>query len=230
MPISGVYSASGGPRAVLQPQMPHRRLQGPQTAAYGQRLPNVRRSDQAIEGAAEKRWEAGMSNSITTGQLKRLQVLYGQLARHSDAGSGRESRLEWASSLLTRPIASFSDLSLQEANQLIDTLQGQLGVHTPAKKRPMSRHAAEKAGTEGRRDQIHAETTIASAEDIARIDRGLELLGWSRAQFDEWLRSPRSPLGKRGSPTIRTLWDANRVWWALKGMAKHQGKWKGRMA
>jgi hypothetical protein len=171
-----------------------------------------------------------MSNPITSGQLKRLQVLYGQLSRHTDAGSNRESRLEWASNLLARPIASFSELSLQEANQLIDTLQGQLGVHAPAKKRRMSRHAAEKAGTEGRHDQIHAETTIVSAGDIARIDRALELIGWNRAQLEAWLLSPRSPLGKRSSAAIRTLWDANRVWWGLKRIAKAQGKWKGRLA
>jgi hypothetical protein len=98
----------------------------------------------------------------------------------------------------------------------------------------MSRRDAEKAATEGRHDQKHAEITVASASDIARVQRGIKLLGWDQTRFDAWLRSARSPLattvnGVRvapANPKISTLGEANKVWWALKRMAKHQGQGK----
>lgn len=170
---------------------------------------------------------------ISSGQLKRLQVLYGQLCRHTDQGHAdpkvaRESRLIWASGLIERPIASFSDLTQNDARHLIDTLQGQLGVPETKYKhsrravrrgnRRLDSHAAQKAGTEGRHDQIHNESTLVCAADLARIQYALDELGWNQAQLDAWLRSSRSPLGKRATPEIRTLGDANRVWWALKRM------------
>jgi hypothetical protein len=167
-----------------------------------------------------------MSNAISAGQMKRLQVLYGHLARHTQQGADRDARMAWAAELLQRPIDSFKDLTQQEATMLIDTLQGQLGIKTPAKKRRLDRDAAHRAGTEGRRGSSSNSATLASAEDWARIRYALGILGWSQEQLDAWLRSPKSPLGKRSSPAIRTLGDANRVWWALKNMAKSRGLWK----
>ncbi len=66
-----------------------------------------------------------MDNSIrkiTTGQMKRLQVLYGQLARYTQEGADRASRMAWASKLLLRTITSFNDLSEHDARHLIDTI------------------------------------------------------------------------------------------------------------
>lgn len=156
--------------------------------------------------------------------MKRLQVLYGQLARHTMEGADRASRLAWATLLVRRPIASFSDLTGEEARHLIDTLQAQMGVRVPAQKR-LDRDAAQRAGTEGRRGDATRSSTMVSAADLARIQYALDLLGWSAAQLDGWLRSPSSPLRGR-SPAIRTLGDANRVWWALKRMAQARGLWK----
>jgi hypothetical protein len=170
-----------------------------------------------------------MNQAINSKQMKRLQTLYGQLAAHVIEGSDRAARIQWASEQLGRSIASFRDLTAVEANQLIDGLQGQLGVKAPPKKR-LDRDAARRAGTEGRRGDAGQSVTMASAEDLARIQHGLDLLGWSQAQLDAWLRSPRSPLGRRANPSIRTLRDANRVWWALKGMAVNRGVWKERIA
>ena len=129
-----------------------------------------------------------------------------------------------------RAIASFSGLTQSEALQLIDTLQAQLGVRVPAKPRRRLRRAdAHKAGTEGRRGNETAETTLAGARDLARISYALDLLGWNQSQLDGWLRSSRSPLRRKASPEIRSLSDANfAVWWALKGMAKSRGVWKER--
>lgn len=172
-----------------------------------------------------------MEKAITTGQMKRLQVLYSQMARHTQQGADRASRLAWASQLLRRPIASFSDLTLADARHLIDTVQGQLGVKVPARPRRRLNHQdAQKAGTEGRRGHASDEITLAGPSEFARISYVLDLIGWNEAQFDGWLRSSRSPLSRKASPSIRTLGDANRVYWALKGMATARGLWKGRKA
>lgn len=156
---------------------------------------------------------------ITADQLKRLQVLYTQYERHSldCPGASRADRIAWASQQLGRPIASFRDLELVEAKRLIDSLQAQLGTRFPAKPRKLSRKAGQKAGTEGRRDQIHAETTLVSPGDFARIQREMRRLGWDEKRLQAFIQSPRSPLNHH--PTaIRTLGEANRVYWALKRM------------
>jgi hypothetical protein len=170
-----------------------------------------------------------MEQLISSGQLKRLQVLYGQLARHTLEGADRDARLRWASELLGRPVTSFRDLAQPDAGRLIDTLQGQLGVKaSPKRRKRLSREDAHKAGTEGRRGQEDRELTMAGPSEFARIQHALDLIGWNREQLEAWLRSPRSPLRHKSSPEIRTLGDANRVWWALKRMAIARGQWKGR--
>lgn len=171
---------------------------------------------------------------ITKGQLTRVQILYGQFsARSLDAGTAREARIAWASEQLGRAITSFSDLSKADATKLIDTLQGALGI-APTKPSRRARRDNKAAGTEGRKDGAANTRTIVSAEDLERIQDALTRLGWSAAQYEAWLRSARSPLaqkygGTRVAPTditLRTLRDANRVWWALKGMLKGRGLWK----
>jgi len=154
---------------------------------------------------------------ITGPALKRLQVLYRQFEAHSlDAGPTREDRLAWATARVGRQITSFSDLTVEDGIRLIDELQGLVGHKVPSKtpRRRLSRKNAEKAGTEGRRDQIHDETTMASAADIERIQKDLDRLGWDSARLEAFLRSPKSPT--RGRTQILTLADANKVHWALK--------------
>lgn len=158
-------------------------------------------------------------NEISKPQLRRLQVLYGQYVRHSlDAAPTREGRIAWASSRIGRPIDSFSDLTLDEGKKLIDGLQSALGVKLPSKtpRRRWNRRDAQKAGTEGRHDQAHDETTLVGDRDIRRIQRELDRLGWDQARLDAFLASPRGPNGR--STLIRTLGEANRVYWALKHM------------
>lgn len=172
---------------------------------------------------------------INAAQLKRLQTLYGQFAARSlDAGGSREARIAWASEQLGRTISSFSELSKHDATKLIDTLQGGLGIApSPRRKRPRSNSQA--AGTEGRRNRAADNMrTLPTQADLDRIQNALERLGWSKSQFEAWLRSVRSPLARkmgktRVAPTdvtLRTLHDCNRVWWALKQMLKDQGLWK----
>jgi hypothetical protein len=141
--------------------------------------------------------------NINPAQLKRLQVLYGQYERHSLdlSGKSREERLEWASERVGRKIASFKDLSLDEGRKLIDTLQGILQVKAPSK-------------TPRRRDQATNDVVLIGEGDLDRIKQQLTRLGWDQAQLERFLLGSRSPL--KGRAQLRTLSDANRVYWALK--------------
>lgn len=157
--------------------------------------------------------------NISAAALKRLQVLYRQYEAHSlDVGAAREDRLAWAGARIGRALASFSDLTVEEGISLIDGLQRMIGrkvpSKTPRRRRPLDRYASEKAGTEGRLDQIHAETTLVSEGDLARIQDDLRRLGWDQARLEAFLRSSRSPL--KGRQQVLTLSDANKLHWALK--------------
>lgn len=184
------------------------------------------------------RWKRKVpEQSITKDQLKRLQTLWGQYARHELIENTREARLRWANeSLLSRPtnglrtftISSFNDLTLVQASRLINSLQSMLGIKetSPAaakcryRSRIKDRDRAHAAGTEGRR--CHGKTlTLATAEDLEMIARQLTAMGWDRARLDALLRSPSSPLGRRANPQIRTLADVNRIMYALRAIAKH---------
>jgi hypothetical protein len=169
-----------------------------------------------------------MSAAISPGQMKRMQTLYGQLCAHISQEPGRAARLAWASELVARPIASFGDLTYGEAERLIDTVQGQLGVNVPRQRprRRLDREGARRAGTEGRRGSDSGAATMAGEQEFARIRYALAELNWGQAQLDAWLRSPRSPLNK-AHPQIVSLGDANRVWWALKRMMDRRKKQQG---
>jgi hypothetical protein len=162
--------------------------------------------------------------TITPAQLKRLQVLYRDWERHSldCPGPSREARMGWASQATGRAISSFNDLTKIEAKRLIDSLQGVLGVKAPNKspRRRQTRKDGEKMGTEGRHDQIHAETTLVGPHELEMVQRDLSRLGWTEARLEAFLRSPCSPL--KGSHSIRTLGDANKIHWALKRLKPDQ--------
>jgi hypothetical protein len=55
---------------------------------------------------------------------------------------------------------------------------------------------------------------MASIADLARIGEQMTRLSWDRARLEAFLRSLRGPL--KGRTEIRTLGDANKVYWALK--------------
>ena len=165
---------------------------------------------------------------ITKPQLARLQVLYGQLAAHEiGVGTDRTSRIRWASERLQREIASFKDLTLEDANFLIDSTQQQLGVKAPPVKR-LKRAQARRAGLDGRADgaEYSATPQMATSDDLARIQRLLDQLEWSAETFRKFLESSRSPLARRADKTVRTTSDANKVWWALKRIARQKGVWR----
>jgi hypothetical protein len=162
---------------------------------------------------------------ITAPQLKRLQVLYAQYASHAlGLTNSREDRLRFASERIGRKIASFSDLTLDEGIKLIDGIQRALGVALPSKtpRRRKSQRDALNAGTHGRHDQATSETVLVGDSDIRRIQRQLDRLGWTQARLEAFLASPRGPNARRTQ--IRTLADANRVYWALKHITPRPAK------
>ena len=171
--------------------------------------------------------------AINDRQLVALQTLYSQYARKSldVVGDQRKARLWWASQNCGRKIDSFKSLTTPEVDSLIRLLKTSLGqpLDRPARqRRPRHRRRdrAQAAGTEGRRGLKSATTTLVSAEDLARIDDAISRLGWTRERFDAFLKSSSSPLHGRANPEIRTLGDANAVWWGMKALLKHDGKWR----
>jgi hypothetical protein len=169
-----------------------------------------------------------MSSSLKPGQLTALQTIWSQYARRSldvPKERDREERLRWASENAGRKIESFKELTRDEAAKCIDTLQLALGRQPNERVRPQSQQAARAAGTHGRRGTETNEIALATARDFARIQEALTRLGWDRTRFDAWLQSPSSPFAKRACKLIRTVADANSVWWALKRILKRAGLW-----
>ena len=165
---------------------------------------------------------------ITKAQLVRLQTLYSQLARHElGVNLDRQSRLDWATERLGKLVTSFRDLSADDAGFLIDSIQSHLGVKVPIKKR-LGRDQARRAGLDGRSDgaEFAAAPQLVGPEDLARIEDLLRQLGWDRTRLKGFLESSRSPLARRADKAIRTTADANKVWWALKRIARQKGLWR----
>ena len=82
-----------------------------------------------------------------------LQTLYAQWKSHSIEvdSSPRLARLAWASNAVGRPISSFSELTRDEARQLVDGLKSSMGLALTEKPQPWrricSRERAQAAGT-----------------------------------------------------------------------------------
>jgi hypothetical protein len=169
-------------------------------------------------------------SAISFAQLTKLQTLWHQYAaRDLTVGDPRAVRLHWASQVIGRKITSFKDCTKTEANRLIFALNGVLGLSTKSEGySSTSRSRAHQRGTQGRRNSDSKVLTLATTKDIARIDQAMDRLGWSRVQFDAWLRSPTSPLKNRGNPQIKTQADANRVWWAMKRLLQRAGRWNNK--
>src|SRR5580765_435992 len=145
--------------------------------------------------ARRPEWHRSMTQTmITAAQLTRLQVLWGQYARHDMAKYSRADRLIWASEQTKRTILSFKDLTLSEASDLINLLQTELGIKetSPAvrprrfRSRIKDRDLAHAAGTEGRRGS-RSKLTIASTADLGMIDAQLTDMGWTRDRLDAFL-------------------------------------------
>jgi hypothetical protein len=164
------------------------------------------------------------TDKISPLQLRALQTLFSLYARHSLDAAGadpREARLAWASQNLGRPVASFADLRGVEAAKLIDGLKRSLGQEVePPIRRTRDRQTALALGTHGRRGRPVEMEILAGPKEIAAVYRLRERLGMTREDFESFLRSRSSPIGRRGGRELRTVSDCNRVRWALKNMLK----------
>jgi hypothetical protein len=169
------------------------------------------------------------ANSISPEQLKRLQTLYSQFAAASPdpRTRSREERLLWASLIVGRQVESFGELTVAEAKTAIDRLQKDMGQSRKRPRKKMDAERAQRHGTDGRHDSSFGNAPrLAEAYDLEQIEGYYTRLGWSRDTFDSWLRSPRSPLGRKSQPQIRTVAHANQVRWALKRMLQKKGLWQ----
>jgi hypothetical protein len=162
---------------------------------------------------------------ITARQMKRLQTLWGMVCKQVGAGappfpaaSAREARLAWVGGKIGREIGSFKDLTLEEAKRAIQEMQKLLPPSAlRASARRPGRRTARAYGTAGRKGFESSELRLVDARTWALIDRLLGELGWTRERLDAFIRSAKSPTRGR---LVKTLDDANRVIWTLKGMLR----------
>ena len=176
---------------------------------------------------------------LTDGQLRRIQTLWGLIwgrfgsipSSETKAKASRDARLAYISSKIGRQIGSAKELTQGEAKLAIDAMQGALPaelVHPPSSgRRRTSAGTARAYGTAGRKGYRDKEIRLPDAETFRLLDHLLGELGWDRARLDAFLRSPKSPVrggspGEGGGRKIRTLADANRIIWVLKGMLRRR--------
>lgn len=163
--------------------------------------------------------------SISGGQIKRLQTLWGLLWKHGLGGdlcgpNSRDARLAWVAGRAGRAISSTKELTQREAKIIIDAMEKCLPAHLVQKRGP-SPDRARACGIAGRTGAKSNEIQFPDVQTIALLTMLLGRLGWDRERLDLFLHSPKSPLRGR---TIRTLADANKIIWVLKGMARRQAK------
>lgn len=151
----------------------------------------------------------------TADQVRALQSLWSRYADAADLDKSRETRLQWAAQQLGHEVASFSELTGRESGLLIDELKGALGQ--PVRRRRMDREAAEHFALDGRKGYSARVEMLATAEDLAEIERLRERAGLTAEEFEHWLRGRSSPVG---GGRILTKAHANRCRWALKSMAR----------
>jgi hypothetical protein len=138
----------------------------------------------------------------------------------------RAERLAWAADRLGRPLASFAELTADEAAKLIDLMKDALGqTITPPKRRGSwqrpDRDQARAYGTAGRRGQPSKEIRLVDLPTLELVDRLRAQLGWSPARLEGFLKSSKSPVS---GGVIRTLPEANGVIWALRNMLRRASR------
>src|ERR1019366_859919 len=118
---------------------------------------------------------------ITAQQLKRLQTMYSQIAAASGdpLTRSREARLLWASLIVGRTVASFSELTSEEAVIAIARLKKD-APQAKARPKPMDCEQAERHAKDGRWDgeKFRPTPQLASAFDLENIERYFHRLGW----------------------------------------------------
>ncbi len=152
--------------------------------------------------------------------MKRLQTLWGLFARQANLDAkDRGARLGWMAGTIGRQLSSFNELTGDDAKKAIDAIQKHLPAELLSRRggRP-SRETARAYGTAGRKSAHKSpEVRMADAGTLQLLANLCAALGWTRERLDAFLHSRKSPV--RGG-TVRTLAEANRVIWVLKGMLR----------
>jgi hypothetical protein len=185
------------------------------------------------------------AKALTRRQLRRLQTLWSLFWAHrvrpflasgaeEEGGSAyqRQLRLGWVAGRLgLEQLDSFKSLTAAQAAGAIEALQKELPPELVTRKpktgRRPGRDLAQAMGTAGRRTSHSPLATrhskverLPDSMSWGQLDKALGELGWTRAQLDAFLRSPRSPIRPRTA--ILTLGDLNRALWALRQMARRK--------
>lgn len=156
---------------------------------------------------------------ITGRQMKRLQTLWGLFAPLAQMDAkDRSARIGWVGEKIGRAISTFKDMSSAEADTAIDAVQKHL---PPELVKRASRRTAHAYGTAGRKRGGAAELQMADAGTLQLLSNLCTALRWDGQRLKAFLHSPKSPV--RGGK-IRTLADANRVIWVLKGLLRREAK------
>lgn len=163
-----------------------------------------------------------MNNAQITGrQMKRLQTLWGLFARqaHLDV-KDREARIGWVAGAVGRQIVSFKELSSKEAEMAIDAVQKHLPPELLKRAARPSRRTAHAYGTAGRKSAHKtSQVRMVDGPTLELLSKLKARLGWNQEKFDAFMRSPRCPV-KSGA--VRTLDEANKIIWVLKGFLRRQ--------
>ena len=158
---------------------------------------------------------------ISAAQLRALQTLAARVFSELSGEEQRAARLAWASQQVGRSVTSFRELTGAEATRLLESLKVSLGQPlAPRRRRPRTREAAMAAGRHGRKNVTVTVPILAGPDDLARVDRMRCAVGMTLEGFEGWLRSRSSPIGPRGEARIYTVAEANKIYWALKAMAR----------
>lgn len=163
-------------------------------------------------------------SAISKLQLKAVQALWHVHAKRTLGvdPNDRQARLKWLSVATGRTIASSKDLSFAEAREVIDALKKSLGqVDKP---RPRDRQFARALGMEGRRGNDDNAAMLVDERSLKIIDEYRQRLMWPELELQAWLAGKNSPL--RGAHAIRTVGDARRVQYGMKGLLKAKGLWR----
>ncbi|MGB9106081.1 MAG: hypothetical protein WCC59_15080 [Terriglobales bacterium] len=148
-------------------------------------------------------------SAISKLQLKAVQALWSvhcQRTLGTDPND-RPARLKWLTAATGRPISSTLDLSAAEARMVIDTLKGSLGQRS-----------------EGRRGNDDTLSMLVDERSLKVIEEYRERLTWTKGELDAWLAGKHSPIG--GRAVIRTVGDARRVQYGMRGLLKAKGLWR----
>lgn len=111
---------------------------------------------------------------------------------------------------------SLSKLSVEELCAQFESLTGRRFRAKHGGARGRARRQA--AGTAGRKGAAEKVAVMVTGDDLQMLGDAAYGMGWDREQLARFIRR------QTGADQIRTMAQFNKVWWAVKRMAKAAGK------